>query len=102
LNKVFFIKRVLEVALKLFRIYQEIQELTALYIDRGYGSGETAITDQDFQVDVVGVINLTDLNVTKFNEVAGILVQLVTFMEGSGALAATNRKAIINKYRRDV
>lgn len=102
MTKVLFIKRVLEVALKLFRIYQEIQELTALYIDRGYGSGETAIVDQDFQTDVVGVINLTDLNVAKFNEVAGTLVQLVTFMEGSGALAATNRKAIINKYRRDV
>lgn len=48
MNKILFIKRVLEVALKLFRIYQEIQELTALYVDRGYGAGETAIVDQDF------------------------------------------------------
>lgn len=102
MNKVLFIKRVLEVALKLFRIYQEIYELTVLYIDRGYGSGDTAIVDQDFQVEVVGSINLTDMNVAKFNEVATVLVQLVSFMEGSGVLPVTNRKAIINKYRRDV
>ncbi len=103
MQKVRFVWRILQLLLQIGQIMKSARDLYNVYIDRGYGSGPTQITDTDLQVTIPGEgIDLSGMTVAQFNEVAGVLVDILAFFEGTGAPAMKDREAIYNKYRRDI
>ena len=102
-QKTRFIKAVLTNALKIGEIIRETRDLVDVYNDRGYaGNGADPITEQDFMVSSPGEnVDFNGVDLTKFNAVAGVLVDLLSFGT-SVALAAKDREQPINKVRGDV
>lgn len=103
-----FILRVMHLLFLLGNIVREIKDLINVFNDRGYGAGETAITQEDLDTVMLdgsgmGISGGTPLGMTlaEFLSVAGLLVQLSSWADGQPVTPADN-EAIINRFRTDV
>lgn len=101
MSKSLFAWRVQAIAAQLGEIGREVKDLTEVYIDRGYGS-TNPLTDVDITTTPEGKEAMPLLTLAEFNQVAGVLVDVVTFLDG-GAVAAADRMAVLNRFtRKDV
>lgn len=97
-----FVVKILDIIQKLAVIISEIAALTKTYTDRGYApGGANPLTEADITtILTMGGLQM-ELDLAKFNEIAGMLTQFQNFMTGLTATKA-DHSAVVNKYRQDV
>jgi len=101
MGKAKFANETIRLAYQVGDISRQVKDLIEVYTDRGYGTTDL-LTATDINTPEPGYSPLgTPVTLAQFNEIAGLLVELMAFID-NGVVATKDRGVTINKYRTDI